>query len=102
MILNHVRTVVFIKYISSLAPAIFPPKTLIWNKMVLPASNSLKVLELVENELEKTSSECTRQYCFLDPILSRLKENVLEANNQKVRKPYKILHQHIFCLIMSD
>ena len=56
MILNRAksgRAVIFIKCIASVVPLIFPPKTLI----LLPASNSLKILELVENELEKSSSE---------------------------------------------
>ena len=56
MILNCVKlghTVIFIKYMASLVPLIFPPKTLIWEEMVLATSNSLKVLELVENELKK-------------------------------------------------
>ena len=50
--------------------------------MVLPDLNSLKVLELVENELEKTFSESIYQYCFLHPLYRDLKKvNVLEANN---------------------
>ena len=56
MILNCVKlghTVIFIKYVASLVPLIFPPKTLISKEMVLATSNSLKVLELVENELKK-------------------------------------------------
>ena len=47
------RAVTFIKHIASVVPLIFPPKTFTWNKMVLPAPNSLKDLELVENELER-------------------------------------------------
>ena len=56
MILNCVKlgqTVIFIKYMASLVSLIFPPKTLIWKEMVVATSNSLKVLELVENELKK-------------------------------------------------
>ena len=59
-ILNRIkleRTVIFIKYIAIVILLVFPPKILIWNTVVLPAPNLLKVLELVENEIEKTSSE---------------------------------------------
>ena len=59
MILNRVkleRAVIFIQYIASVVPLIFPPKTLVWNKLVLPVSNSLNPLELVENEVGKAFS----------------------------------------------
>ena len=48
------RADIFSKYIGNVFPLVFPPKNLIWNKMVLPVSNSLKVLEFVGNELDKT------------------------------------------------
>ena len=41
-------------YIAREVSLIFPLKTLIWNNMLLPASNSLNVLEPVRNELQKT------------------------------------------------
>ena len=56
MIFNHVNlesAVIF----SSVVPLIFPPQTLIWKKMVLPGSNSLQVLELMQTELKKTFLE---------------------------------------------
>ena len=59
MILKLVKlepTFIFVKYITNLAPSIFPPKTLIRNKMVLSTLNLLNLPELVENELEKTFS----------------------------------------------
>ena len=80
MILNRVkleRAVVFTKYIASVIPIIFSPKILIWNKMVLPALNSFKVLGLVENELEKIFSKSIWQYCFLHTIMEVY---ILEAN----------------------
>ena len=46
MIVNQIkleRADIFVKYIASVSPLVFPPKTLIWNKIVLPVSNSLKV-----------------------------------------------------------
>ena len=83
MILNRIkleRTVIFIKYIAVVVPLVFPPKILIWNTMVLPAVDFLKVLELVENGLEKTSSERINNI-FFTYDLSRLNVNALEANN---------------------
>ena len=67
MILDHVkldRAVVFTKYIASVVSLVFLQKTLIWNKIVLPVSNSMKVIELLENKLEITCSEGIQQYCF--------------------------------------
>ena len=49
--------ITFIKYIAGAVPLIFPPKTLIRNKIVLPASNLLKVLELLKNEQVKNLSK---------------------------------------------
>ena len=45
------------KYLASEATLIFLPKTLIWNKVMLLASNSLTFAELVENELMKSISK---------------------------------------------
>ena len=59
MILNCLKcdlAVISIESIASVVPLIFSPKTLISNKMLLPPTNSRKVLELVESELEKTFS----------------------------------------------
>ena len=51
------RAVAFIKYLASVVSLVFLPKTLIWNKMTFPASNSLNLEELVENELMKSISK---------------------------------------------
>ena len=40
----------------------FHQKSLMSYKMILPASNSLKVLEMVENELEKTVLKISKSY----------------------------------------
>ena len=56
MTLNRVklgRAVTFMKYLASVVSLIFLAKTLIWNKITLPASNSLNLAKLVENELMK-------------------------------------------------
>ena len=60
MILNQIkldRADIFIKYIPSVFSLVFPPKILISNKLVLPVSNLLKALELVENKVDKTFSK---------------------------------------------
>ena len=63
------RAVIFtIKYNACVVPLIFLQKTLIWNKMVLHALNSMTVLEQAENALEKTFSENISQSCFLHLI----------------------------------
>ena len=76
MILNHVKleyVVTSIKYIVSL---IFLLNTLTGNKKMLPPSNLLNLLVLVEDELQKY---LTILYFLSD--LSGLKVNVLQANN---------------------
>ena len=45
------------KYLASVVSLIALPKTLIWNKITFPASNSLNSAELVENELIKSIFE---------------------------------------------
>ena len=57
MTLNHVklgRTVTFMKYFASVISLTFLRKSLIWNKITFPASDSLHFAELVKNELPKT------------------------------------------------
>ena len=44
------RAVTFMKYLVNAVSLIFLPKTLIWNKITFPASNSLNLAELVLNE----------------------------------------------------
>ena len=60
MILSSIKLeheVIFVKYTAIAVPLAFQPKISILNKMVLPASNRLELLELVENELKETCSE---------------------------------------------
>ena len=57
MILNQVkldRADIFINYVASIFSLAFPLKNLISDKMVLRLPNSLKLPQLVENELDKT------------------------------------------------
>ena len=51
---------------------IFLPKTLIWNKSLFQASNSLNLAELVVNNLMKCSSKKNYQYSFFYSDLSLL------------------------------
>ena len=53
MSLNRVKqggAVAFMKYLPSVVSLIFPAKTLIWNKITFPPSNSLNLAERAENE----------------------------------------------------
>ena len=71
MTLNRVklgRAVTFMKYLASVVTLIFLSKTLIWNKIMFPASNSLNFAELVENELMKNISKKFYQYSFFYSI----------------------------------
>ena len=57
MTLNRVKlgsAVNFMKCLASVVSLIFLAKTLIWNKITFPASNSLNFAELVENEPMKS------------------------------------------------
>ena len=72
MILDHEKlghAFTFMKDLASVVISNFLPKTLIWNKMVLLASNSLKLVGLVVNLLKKTFSKNIYQYSFLYTIL---------------------------------
>ena len=51
------RTVAFMKYLVSEVSSISLPKTLIWNQITFPVSNSQNLPELVANELMKSISK---------------------------------------------
>ena len=51
------RAVTFMKYLASIVSLIFLPETLIWNKTIFPASNSLNLAELVVDELMRSISK---------------------------------------------
>ena len=55
--LNPVKlghAVTFMKYLASAISLLFLAKTFIWNQIMFPASNSLTLVELVENEPMKS------------------------------------------------
>ena len=62
------RAVIFVKYLASVVSLTFLPKTLIWNKILFLASNSLNFTELVENKPMKSISKANYQYFFFCPI----------------------------------
>ena len=62
------RAVTFMKYLASAVSLIFLAKTLIWNKITFPASNSLNLAELVVNEPMKSIYKKIYQYSFFYSI----------------------------------
>ena len=69
---NHVKlgsTITFMKYLASVVSLIFQPKTLIWNKIMLQASNSPNLAKLVVNEPMKSIYKEIYQYFFLFGLL---------------------------------
>ena len=51
------RAITFMTYLAKVVSLIFLAKTLIWNKIMFPASNSLNLAELVVNEPMKSISK---------------------------------------------
>ena len=67
MTLNCVKlgqAVTFIKYLPSVVSLIFLALTLIWNKITLPAKNSLNFAQLVVNESMNSIYKKIYQYSF--------------------------------------
>ena len=58
------RTVTFMKYLANVVSLIFPPKTLIWNKITFPASNSLDLAKLLEMSLKRVSPKTSTNIPF--------------------------------------
>ena len=58
------RAVTFMKYLASVVSLIILAKTLIWNKITLPALNLLNLAELVVNEPMKGIYKKIYQYSF--------------------------------------
>ena len=67
MTINRVKlghAVTFVKYLASVISLLFLRKTLIWNKITLPASNALNLTELVVDELMNSICKIIYQYSF--------------------------------------
>ena len=67
-------------YLASVVFLVFLPQTLIWNKITIPASNSLNFVELEVNELMKSIFKKLPIFFFL-PDLSLLNVNISRAYN---------------------
>ena len=74
-------SVTFMKYIASVFSLIFLPKTLIWNKITFPASDSLNFAELMENELLKNISKKSINIPFSIQFLAAYCKNFKELDN---------------------
>ena len=60
--------ITIMKYLASVVSLIFLLKTLIWNKLTFPASDSLNFAELVKNELMKSVAIKNYQYSYFYPV----------------------------------
>ena len=84
MILNHVklwRAVTFMKYFAGAVSLLFLPKTLPRNKMTFLVSNSLKLAELVVDELQETIFENIYHKFILIFNLSLINVKIVRAHN---------------------
>ena len=85
MILNRVkigRAVSFVKCLASVLYLIFLPKILIWNKITFLAFlKSLKLAELVKNELTKSIAKKNLPAFLFLSDLSLLNVKILRAYN---------------------
>ena len=68
MTLNCVKLGREVKNLPSVVSLIFLVKTLVWNKIKSPASNSLNLAELVVNEPRKSTYKKIYQYSFFFSI----------------------------------
>ena len=75
----------FMQYLASVAFLISLSKTLIWNKIVIPVSNSLNLPELVVNELNKNISQFFLPNSLFLFELSLLYVKIPEASKQRSR-----------------
>ena len=67
MTLNRVKlghAVTFMNYLANVVSLIFMGKTLIWNKIMFPASNWMNLAKLVLNETMKSIYKKNYQYSF--------------------------------------
>ena len=89
------------KYFASVAPLIFLAKTLIWNKITFPASNSLDVVKLGVNESMKSFCKKIYQYFSFLFNLSLVNVNISRAYNERTKLVYKNSRQYSLLLIMN-
>ena len=94
MTINRVKlgpTVTFMEYLASVVSLTFPPKILIWNKIVFPTSNLLNLAELVVNEPLKSIYKKNYQYYFFYLIYHCLIQRFQEVITKELDNFTKIL-----------
>ena len=98
MSLNRVKlgcAVTFIKYLASVVSLIFLVKTLIWNKIMFSASNSLNLAELVLNEPVKSINKNVYQYYYFYSIyhclMPRFQELITKGQDNFTKVPISIV-----------
>ena len=75
------RAVTFMKYLASVTSLIFLLKTLIWNKIMFPASNMLNFAELMKYEvIRSTSKKNLSVFLFLSDLLLLLVKTLRAYN----------------------
>ena len=99
MTLNRVklgRAVTFMKYLASVVSLIFLAKTLIWNKITFPPSNSLNLVELVVNEPMKSIYKNIYQYSFFYSIYHCFMQRFQEIITKELDNITQILISIVF------
>ena len=99
MTLNCVKlglAVTFMKYLASIVSLIFLAKTLIWSKIMFPASNLLNIAELVEDESLKSIYEKIYQYAYFYSIYHCLMLRFQELTTNELDNFIKILISIVF------
>ena len=85
MTLNRVKlgcAVTFVKDLAGIVSLIFLSKTLIWNKITFPTSDSLILVELIENvEKNVENHQKIYEYSFFYPIYRCLTKIFYRAFN---------------------
>ena len=90
------RAVTFVKYLASIVSLIFLAKTLIWSKIMFPASNLLNIAELVEDESLKSINEKIYQYAYFYSIYHCLMLRFHELITNELDNFIKILISIVF------
>ena len=90
------RVVPFMKYLASVVSLVFLAKTLIWSKIMLPASNSFNFAELVEDESPKSICKKIYQYTYFYSIYYCLMLRFQELITKELDNFIKIVISIVF------
>ena len=99
MTFNRVKlglAVAFMKYLVSVVSLIFLPETLISNKIMFPASNSLNIAEHMVNEPMESIYKKIFQYSFFYSIYHYLMQSFQELITTELDNFTKILISIVF------